>query len=184
MRNCVDFRRRYPEFQHKPLVVATETNARYTGDMVREYLCNCSSRESSNLGELRFHSTKQPRTGIVKTHPITVRYIRRFDEAITAGAVRIHDKVGTMNERTKVETHLAKLKQELLRFVWFDSDSDNVTKRKITGKWRQESDDRAMVALMLVDINCERLKIEAIAQDYSNRQNRRLVRVRRGVVRM
>lgn len=160
--NVLEFRRKFPEFNKKKLVVCTESNGRYDGDLVKDVLFDegpvfKSDRFTNELiGEIEFLSDNGLKSGINKTRQRTMHYILHTSDHVRTDRLLIHHKVGTgnTNPANTIEKILAELLSQLCRFKYPDADPDNsrysTGSGKITAKCHGQNDDVAVTLMMLI----------------------------------
>jgi len=154
--NIVRFRIEHPEFDTLPIIVETETNSRFDGDVVQKFLTfeRIFDRTEKNVGDIEFaKDVKLKRTGVIKTYSRTNSYVLNFNEALRFGKLKISDNVSTGNEKLSVKRILREAKDELVRFSWPDVDHDNNRYRKQrgpSGKMGGKNDDMSIAMQMLV----------------------------------
>jgi len=155
-RNIVGFRKKHPEFNEIPIIVETETNSRFDGDIVEKYLSfqRIFGMDDNFIGDLEFaaeSSTK--RTGVIKTYPRTRQYVFHFNNALVANKFKISKRLSTSNRNIGIKRILKEAKDEMCRFSWPDVDHDNpryINRRGPSGKVGGKNDDMSIVIQMLV----------------------------------
>lgn len=147
----------HSEFRDIEIIVETETNARFDGDIVQKFLTFeqvFQTREGADhIGQITFAGEQNgKRKGVIKTYERSRQYLWRFDNSIASCKMKIAEKISTSNTTTTIDKILREAKDELLRFSWPDTDDKNprYSRRKCaSGKFSGKNDDMAVAILML-----------------------------------
>lgn len=168
-RNVVKFRINHPEFDNIPIILETETNSRFDGDVIKQHLLFEKAFEFTEkpIGKIDFASDESiERTGIIKTYQRTRNYVFQFNQALSFSKIGFLSNVTTGNHTLSINRILREAKDELVRFCWPDVDYENIryTKRRgPSGKVHGKNDDMCIALLMLVYFsNIRRVERKAI----------------------
>lgn len=181
----MDFRIKHPEFDSLPIIVETETNSRYDGDIVREHLTynQVFRRGLKQIGKVEFASDQSiNRTGVIKTYPRTRSYVFNFNEALKFQTFKILDTISTSNEKVSITRILREAKDELARFAWPDIDHENpryTRRRGPSGKIGCKNDDMCIALQMLLYYSRVRKVERAALEHYSLGHNTTNIEVNR-----
>lgn len=153
--NIVEFRIRHPEFDKLPIIVETETNSRFDGDVVEKHLTfeRVFDFTRKNVGIVEFaRESTISRTGIIKTYPRTISYVWYLNETLALGQLKILSNCTTLNT-LGIDRILKEAQDEFIRFSWPDVDYDNTRytrRRGPSGKIGGKNDDMCIAIQMLV----------------------------------
>jgi hypothetical protein len=165
----VKFRIKHPEFDNVPIIVETETNSRFDGDIIEKHLLFEKAFELTEkpIGKIDFAQDESiKRRGVIKTYQRTRSYVFQFNQMLSSSKFRFLSNTTTAHPTLSSRRILREAKDELARFCWPDVDSENIrysTRRSgPSGKLQGKNDDMCIAILMLVYFSITR-RVERIA---------------------
>jgi hypothetical protein len=179
----VRFRIDHPEFDSVPMIVETETNSRFDGDVIKKHLLFEKAFEFTEkpIGKIDFAQDESiNRTGIIKTYQRTKSYVFQFNQMLSSSRFKFLSNATTAHPTLSSRRILREAKDELVRCCWPDVDPENIRystrRRGPSGKVQGKNDDMCIAILMLVYFSITR-RMERIALDaYEKSRNTTSIR--------